>query len=193
MQIFDNILSPKVFKNLQNSILDDSNFSWYFGNTHDKSVEASNNFMYSWDHNVYNSGQIYSDSFSFIKPCLLSALDNCGIDVEELIRIRIGCITITEKQYTHGPHVDNFIPHKTGLLYLNSTNGPTILYNQKYDPDSNLDTSEYFDKYVKSNLTIQDKVEHKENRLLIFDGHTYHSSTTQTDVPRRIAINFNFI
>jgi hypothetical protein len=192
MQIFDNILTPKLFENLQNSILNNPNFPWYYGNTSDKSVKPSNNFMYSWDHNVFMDGRTFSDTHAFIEPCLLSALDNCNIDCTKIFRIRLGCITITEKHYIHGTHVDYSVPHKTGLLYLNTANGPTILYNEKYDSKSNLSTTDYFEKNVRNKLTVQDEVDHKENRLLVFDGLTYHSSSTQTDVPRRVAINFNF-
>ena len=31
-----------------------------------------------------------------------------------------------------------------------------------------------------------------ENKLIIFDGLTYHASTTPTTTPRRVAINFNY-
>jgi hypothetical protein len=193
MEIYDNILTQKVLKNLQTVILDDPNFVWYYGNTVYKGHESNDKFIYSWDHNVFNDGKSYSTYFDLIKSCLLSALDNANIDISLLYRIRVGCITITETRHIHLPHVDHCVPHKTGLLYLNDSNGPTVLYNEKYDISSNLNPIEYFDKHVKDNMTIQGEVEHKANRLLVFDGLTYHSSTTPTDVPRRVAINFNFI
>jgi len=49
-----------------------------------------------------------------------------------------------------------------------------------------------YDKILKREVSIKQKVECKENRFVMFDGYNYHSSTCPTNVNRRIVINFDF-
>ena len=95
--------------------------------------------------------------------------------------------------YTNTPHVDNeYLEHYVGLLYLNDSDGDTIIYNEQYNPDSGLTESEYYDTILDRKVTVKDTIECKENKFVCFDGYTYHSSTCPTNVNRRITVNFNF-
>ena len=57
--------------------------------------------------------------------------------------------------------------------YVNDSDGPTKLYN--------------FDK-----TKVVKEVHPKTGRVLIFDGLTYHASSSPKDHPSRIVVNYNF-
>jgi hypothetical protein len=119
-------------------------------------------------------------------------LDKAEEPINRLHRIRLGLLTKTATNQINDPHVDSHIQHKTGLIYLNDSNGNTILYNEKYDVTSGITPYDYFVKTLDQTISIKESVESRKNRLLLFNGLHYHSSTTPTNVDRRITINFNY-
>ena len=80
------------------------------------------------------------------------------------------------------PHVDVLYPHISSILYINDSDGNTIIYNQKYND---------YDKFNQQ-LTVQKEIEPRANRLLIFDGMYIHTGCTPSKHNRRILINSNF-
>ena len=64
-----------------------------------------------------------------------------------------------------------------------------LIHDEKYNLDSGVTSKEYKDKI---NLTVNTTSTPEENKLIIFNGLTYHASTTPTTTPRRVAINFNY-
>lgn len=90
------------------------------------------------------------------------------LNAKSLLRIKANLYPNQGKPvYTHTPHVDYTFPHKAAVLSINSCNGGTIING----------------KLIKS----------KENRIVIFDGSVFHSSTTCTDKQVRVNIGFNYI
>lgn len=89
------------------------------------------------------------------------------LDIKALIRIKANLYTKTTGVELHGVHTDYDFPHKGALFYLNSNNGYT---------------------------TLQDgtKVASVENRMLTFDSSNPHSSSTCSDVSRRVNIVVNY-
>jgi hypothetical protein len=79
-------------------------------------------------------------------------------------------------------HVDLLEDHIVVLYYVIDSNGDTIILNKKYD-SSNVDLT---------NSEIVQRVTPKQGRVLIFDGLTYHASSTPKDAVRCI-INFDII
>ena len=80
------------------------------------------------------------------------------------------------------PHIDNFFPHISSILYINDSDGNTIIYNQKYND---------YDKFNQQ-FTVQKEIEPRANRVLIFDGMYIHTGRTPAKHNRRILINSNF-
>ena len=89
------------------------------------------------------------------------------LGIKSLIRIKINIFPNTETIKEHGLHVDYEWPHKSALFSINTCNG-----------------------YTK--LSDNTKVESVANRMLIFDGRIQHSSTTCSNQPVRMNINFNY-
>jgi hypothetical protein len=81
------------------------------------------------------------------------------------------------------PHVDTVIPHYTCIYHFHNTDAPTIFYNE---------THEGIEPY-EGEVTIKEKVDSVENRLIMFKGNTLHSGCVATNVPNRIVLNTNFV
>lgn len=191
MNIKDNVLGPSLFKKLYSSVFN-ANIPYYFSDTTAYlGTEVKNNFDFSWSHLVYDDGQIHSSLCSFLESVFLTSMDATNQKVEKLLRIRIGLITPTAESLTHGPHIDREYAHKTAILYLNDSNGPTYVYKETYDTNSSLNSIDYL-KMIKT-VNVLKEFESKANRLVWFDGLHYHSSNTPTNVSRRIAITFNYV
>ena len=84
-----------------------------------------------------------------------------------IIRIKINAYPNIGKYIEHGEHTDFSFEHKGALYSLNNCNGYTII-------DDN-------------------KIESKENRLLLFDSSKPHRSTTCTDAKMRWNLNINYL
>ena len=89
------------------------------------------------------------------------------LKVNSLIRTKGNLTFGTNKQSKSAPHVDQTFDCKVALYYLGTNNGHTIIKNEK----------------VKS----------IKNRIVLFNSDVIHYSTTCTDTPTRITINFNYV
>lgn len=83
-----------------------------------------------------------------------------------LRRVKINCYTRTEKLIKHNEHQDYPFSHCGAVFSLNSCDGGTFIQNE----------------FVKA----------EENRIVLFDPFTPHSSTTCTDAQARFNINLNW-
>jgi hypothetical protein len=187
MKIIDNVIPPTLFTLLENRI-SSTNFPWYYVPT---SYEGKVG-KYSWSHLALDGDIRLSGMTDFLETLIIGALDIAGDPANRLHRIRLGLLTKTSVNEINDPHVDSEIQHKTGLIYLNNSDGNTILYNEKYDVTSGMTPYDYFVKTLDQTISIKESVESRKNRLLLFNGLHYHSSTTPTNVDRRITINFNY-
>jgi hypothetical protein len=190
VNIFDNALSKNIFCNLQNTIFSDG-FPWFYsGTTLGNSTAKQDLFNFSFFHNAYYHDTGYSFIGEKIEIVLESFLHSINEEYNKFLRIRLGLIPCTHGSITHLPHIDFPYPHKTGLLYLNSTDGDTVIYEDRYD--TNIEKKN-FDNFVRSKEhKILQKVTTYENRIAIFDGLHYHSSSSPTNSDRRIVITFNY-
>lgn len=97
-------------------------------------------------------------------------------NIDSLIRIRAGLQLPVGKRIIHDPHVDFLEEHYTALFYFSSEidAGHTYIYDKASD------------------MNVLDKIEPRENRVLLFKGDVYHSSSAPEKVFKRIAVNVNF-
>ena len=79
----------------------------------------------------------------------------------------------------HTPHVDFDQPHWTIIYYVNDSDGPTFFFKQRYDG-------------TKQKLQIEQKVEPRQGRFVLFDGLQYHTSSNPQYNDMRCVINFNY-
>lgn len=172
-----NLLGPNYYHNILTRI-DSPTTAWFRGETsaHDEDPKLA--YHSSFCNLVYkkDTGPL-NDLFDTTFPILLQVVDKQGKQLKDLLRIRIGLITRTPEPIVHPPHKDFHTPHRTGLYYLNQSDGDTIVYNEKEKSDA---------------YTIKEKISPVANSWHDFDGTLYHSSATPTQTEKRIVITFNY-
>ena len=116
---------------------------------------------------TYFTHMFYNDEpLSDYSVLLTPLIKKIPYDPNKLKRVKGNLYPSTQRKIFHGWHIDYKESHQGCIFYINTNNGYTIFKNKK----------------VKS----------VENRLLLFDPSILHRSTTCTDAPSRININFNY-
>lgn len=189
MKIVDNVTTPANALYLENLMLD---LPWYYlkSTAYNQFREIQRPYDPSWVATIYNNEEITSPLMNLTHSILIKMLYEQKLSISKLIRIRAGLTTRTPHPIIHAPHVDWDDNHMTGLYYVNSSDGDTIFYQERRDPD--LDISS-FDWSKDRKFTVDQKVSPKADRFVLFDGAIYHSSTTPTNSDYRIVINFNWL
>lgn len=192
MQIVKNAFPDIVFYQLQCSILDDM-FPWYYGRHSNINTKIQNNlFLYGWQHTVKISDEIPNlGILELIQPAFATSLATIGQKLKDILRIRVVLNTVTDKPYTVGAHVDYEQKHMTALLYINDSDGPTIIYNERYLPLTGIGSADTI-RSIQHTLTIKNKIEPIANTMVTFNGLHYHSGTTPVSTARRIVLNINY-
>ena len=103
-------------------------------------------------------------------------------DCDLIWRARADMVTWSKEDFIHPAHIDFPFPNKASVLYVNESDGDTILYNVK-----RTDVATYKD------LKEYDRVSPKTNRLVIFDGDLLHTGCSPTKHKNRILINSNYV
>ena len=176
-EIIDNFLNPRDFDDLVDCFVAPKNVhqvgcGWYL-NT---SIVFSPN-QEEWDtqeqekqknNQFYMCHTVYehNEPKSEYYPLLFPTLDK--LNVLFLGRIKANLYPNTHKLQEHSMHSDMKSSHKAAILSLNTCDGYTKLEDGT-------------------------KVDSVANRILLFDGSTPHCSTTTTNAPTRININFNYM
>jgi hypothetical protein len=113
-------------------------------------------------HTVFNGKKQQSNFFD----CFNNTFSN-KLKVKAYIRIKLNCFPHTPKLRIHGHHRDYDFEHKGALYSINTCDGFTLLGNSI-------------------------KIPSIENRMLLFEGHKLHASTTCTNQKARFNININY-
>ncbi len=137
-------------------------------------------------HTPYREGNAspYYGDFSFMYHYIIDAMD-LKWDEWYLSRIRCGLNfpTFREAHMLHNqPHVDfpesETVNHYTCLYYVNNSDGPTVVFNEKKKADL---------------YTIKYQCHPEKNKLFVFDGKHYHASSCPQHHDARLAITINII
>lgn len=114
-------------------------------------------------HHIFDRNVGYSKYANPFRKLLVS------LNAKSFIRVKANMYLRTHNLDVHKAHIDYPYKHKAAIFYVNTNNGKTILH----------------DKYGT-------EVDSVANRLLIFDAHKKHSSTSTTDTKCRVNINLNY-
>jgi hypothetical protein len=191
IKVLDNVLPAYVFKGLHDEVMQ-LEFPWKFGRTADER-EITNPFLYGFVCGIINDGILLYDPRGIIEQSVRLALGYAGEKVKSILRIRCILNTAADKNYEFGSHIDLYQPHRAALLYLNNSDGDTVIYNERFSPSLSTSGGRIeIDSHTIPDLTVRENITPRANRMVIFDGHLYHSGKTPTKVPRRVAININY-
>lgn len=188
-KVIDNIISVEE-QDQTLSFLYDSEFPWFVQKetsgypVDDNSVivDKMTSDTIGFVHLSYDRDK-GANSFTFepLLGYLKNFLANNNNSLDELIRIKIN-MTLTDtaqQSMYHRPHVDTDDNHYVMIYYVNDSDGPTYLFNNKYNGEI-------------QNLEIADKIFPKKGRALIFNGRYYHASSSPVTSKYRIVVNYNF-
>ena len=150
-------------------------FHWFFSSSvaHDYDHEDADHHIENNLYNYYGNHCFYNNDMW--EPALGNGQTPLAkifkpvfdlTDKKSLIRIKCNWFPSTREVFEHTSHCDYEYPHIGALLSLNTCDG--------------------FTKVADGT-----KIESVENRLLIFEPHKEHCSTTTTNEVGRYNINFN--
>jgi len=187
-----NALNPTLFFHIKNICMNSLNWA-YINNSAYGEMGIENDLKSPSFSNVpYIHQQRSSELTAFFESALMIILDKVNMQLVNLKRIRIGMMIKSDQNYINDPHIDDEEEHITALLYLNTCNAPTILYDKFYDKSSQKNVLEYIKDEPQEKMRTFKQIPSIENNVVIFNGYRYHSSTIQTDTKQRIVVNFNF-
>ena len=139
-----------------------NSFPWYYYQQILLDHPESDSKKYQFVHQFYKE-ESQEKSFSFsIIEPLIIKLN-----VKKIIRIKSN---LTPRHFEHrnsGYHIDGCVCPLTSIFYINTNNGWT--------------------EFRKG-----DRVDCKENRILIFDSNLEHTAVTCTDENVRVVVNLNY-
>lgn len=187
IKIIENFAPNSLQQDILAVLSDHDNFPWNYTDvvSGDSLNEHNKLLLYGLSHNAYSSHPTVKKSkfFKVFLPLVYFIEDRTGITVNQLLRIRAGMQTVVDinKNILHPPHVDYTSPHKTLIYYANESDGETVFYKEKY-------TGETIEDFH-----IDQVVSPKMGSAVLFDGLTYHSSSSPTITNSRLAITINFL
>ena len=145
----------------------------------------NNNITISEDEQYVHSASFHENKISEIHDFGVDILNTFakkhGIEVKKILRIKANILNKTNKKdHIHPPHIDMNIPHMVLLYYVNDSDGNTIIFNEKYCYEE------------ITTLTVDKVITPKAGSAIIFDGLTYHSSSSPKNTKERIVLNINY-
>ncbi len=140
-----------------------------------------------------NSGHHFTplnkNFISFMTPFLWNIQEYIGVDF--ILRSQFDMTLRTPNEgYIHPVHIDynSEFPHISSIIYMNDTDGDTILFNETSAGMSEKES----DKVGINDLTIRQRVKPKKGRIIIFDGSIFHTGCSPHKFKNRIILNSVF-
>tara|TARA_R110000822_G_scaffold207603_1_gene343644 strand:+ start:2404 stop:2928 length:525 start_codon:yes stop_codon:yes gene_type:complete len=169
IKVYDDVLKPSVFKQIESLMLDSKEFPWYFArhnlNHENTKYKTTDTFLFT--HNLFINNNPHSDAYNLVVP-LLDYIKKRH-PIKSLIRIKANLYTNQHKNIKYDSHIDQSNYSKTECLVavynIINCNGGTVINNKHFPSVA--------------------------NQLILFDN-VRHYGITQTDTQARICINFNF-
>jgi len=193
IQIIDKVIPQGYADQIEEDVLA-IKFPWYYINDVTNKNYGNNSGL---THLAFNFGNEPSEWFPFIMPIVYSITESAGHTLDQLLRIRVGCLSQThELNYDYNtPHLDFTMPHYTACYYVNDSDGDTVLFNQTLQDmnTTNITEDALYEYVAKTNFTIAQRANPVKGRLCVFDGLRFHASTKPKQHDRRIVITVNYI
>ncbi len=177
-EVIDKEYQEKIF-----NLVTDVKFPWHFlqDTTFERNVPG--NSTPSFVNLIYHPNNEINPYLEFFFPLLQTSLDKAGYQLNELLRIRLGFLLNTRYTFAgspyqyNNPHRDFEQDHFVGIYYVNTCDGPTVIFHdiqpaEKYKP--------------------MHRSEPKQGKFLMFNGWHYHASTCPKVFNKRIVLTMNF-
>ena len=114
----------------------------------------------------------------FMVPFVLKVEETFGLNITKSChRARFDMTLISPPNSMHEPHVDFDHPHYACILYVNDSDGDTVIYNETT---------------MGQPFTEKCRISPKKNRLVFFNGSYYHTGHSPSEYQNRILVNSNY-
>lgn len=196
VKVTDNVLSNKEIKDLYSLMVDTNRMPWYYRATSsylDRPQNDTLKYEGGLVHVFLMDGKDNSEFAPYIRRIINDACQAAGMKVNYLHRAKANLNTINPKPLIHMPHTDfPYSPKYTGIIYVDDSDGDTVIYNESFDMTSEKHSYDYCRDTYDFKLTVSQTIEPRANRLLCFNTNQYHSAASPVNHATRIVINFNF-
>ena len=186
--VFDNVISKTYLKQLIDNVFD---YDWKFSSnlTYGNGKENVNSQDFEYGFN----GFLTEEQLHFILPLIFKICDLSNIEI--LNKNQVSRITprlqtmLSSNNEINDIHIDKEQNHYVVIFYPHNIDGDTILYNQtildlSHSKFNKMNVEEK--KEATKNFTILKKITPKENRVVVFNGNRYHTSSSPSKGPRCI-------
>jgi hypothetical protein len=195
--VADEYLSKEDYQYLKDYLYS-PRFPWFFVPNAAGTNDRTNKDSYGFSFLLFDQWKTDLEKISVDHKKVIDLFTDAlkrDFDIEYVHRIRAGLQLPVPSgtSYNLGPHVDLDFVHYTALFYFceeTGGTGTTVVYKEK--KDLYLSPSYMFNKEHEE-LTVEQEIEPKENRVLIFRGDKYHAAKQPVKLNRRIAVNVNFV
>jgi|SaaInl6LU_22_DNA_1037377.scaffolds.fasta_scaffold17495_3 hypothetical protein len=181
MQIIDNALETIEYKKILQYFTSEEP-QWHFmsnityGYEHPKHDKTSWGFACSVSHGKDDVQDKYA--YKMLQPLIM--------DKDRCMRIRCGFIVNVGPNKPHTPHIDQpQVEHLTQLYYLTASDAVTNIFEE-------YGTDEKYDSYKPEDFTIKHTSKPEPNRMCIFDGMHWHSSSPVMGKEARLCVSINY-
>ena len=172
--VVDDFLEEEDFK-IVKDLFYHPETTWFIGTGISAADQTMNEFnpLDNWYlvHTVYNAYEPQSNAWNQIGGIFIPKMkERLGIQFQALTRIKANCYPHTQVLQEHPFHVDSHDQHglKGAVFSLNTCDGYTAFIDGT-------------------------KVDSVANRMVFFDATQKHHSTSTSNAPQRMNINFNFL
>tara|TARA_R110002153_G_scaffold238243_2_gene392587 strand:+ start:331 stop:903 length:573 start_codon:yes stop_codon:yes gene_type:complete len=178
-----NILTGKEVDFIKNNVMG-NNFPWYY-----QPVATTAKFQF-FTHTLVrrDNSEISSDHFYFFENIFNKFCYKHKLKVNKITRAALNLTN--PSSYKHGdPHIDHDFKHKVFMLYLNSVEGNTIIFDKKHTKgQSNTIPLEI----IKEPFKKINEIKPEFGKAVCWDGNYYHSASYPKKGRRVVAV-FTFI
>ena len=181
IEVYDDFVCPSYLKALQDAT-DPAKTPWFFQGSqslskYDPSLIGDYGFSIGllppWNPNSFEDSPIAL----LIRPLIYQIQDLA--EAEYIFRCRLDLTMLHQPPYIHPPHIDTKDPHVASIVYLNDTDGDTVIYDHK---------QKWAETYPE-NLPIKKSISPKAGRMVLFDGSHVHTGYSPSEHQTRILIN----
>lgn len=184
IEVVDDFVSPSYLKAIQDSLTADS-FDWHFQASQSltewdeytiQDFGFSHGLLPPWQQNQF----VETAPAYFMAPLIYQIKDH--IEAQNILRVRLDMTVLHKEGYIHPPHIDVTPPHVAAIVYVNETDGPTVIYDHKGQ----------FGGPFPDQMEIKQTIDPKPGRLVVFDGSYVHTGYSPRAHQSRILINAVF-
>ena len=165
MEIIDNYLPTEDFNKLCELIIWNKKFPFFLGEGVAEGENIGTDYNNWYASHVFGAEQIVVGTEAH--PTVNKIFNLLNFKVKALLKLKVNFYPHTDQIYEHKPHIDYDFNNKAALLSLNTCDGFTRLHDGT-------------------------QVDSVANRMLLFDGHELHNSSTTTNASGRWNINMNY-